>query len=64
MKSLFISRAGIRALFNLESPNEHVSCGHGNHASGYSYDPTEFMDVGSKINYSTLISFSSYSFCL
>jgi hypothetical protein len=55
MKSLFISRAGIRALFNLESPNEHVSCGHGNHASGYSYDPTEFMDVGSKINYSTLI---------
>lgn len=41
------SRAGIRAIFNLESPEEHVLCGHGNHESGFSYDPKEFMDVGS-----------------
>jgi hypothetical protein len=46
-----ISRAGIRAIFNLEAPDEHTSCGHGNHSSGFSYDPTEFMDVGSKIKY-------------
>jgi hypothetical protein len=46
----FISRAGIRAIFNLESPDEHIHCGHGNHPSGFSYDPAEFMDVGSKIN--------------
>lgn len=49
-KDLPISRAGIRAIFNLESPDEHVHCGHGNHSSGFSYDPAEFMDVGSKIN--------------
>ena len=47
-----ISSAGIRAIFNLESPDEHLFCGHGNHASGFSYDPTEFMDVGSKTNHS------------
>lgn len=41
-------RAGIRAIFNLESPDEHVLCGHGNHQSGFSYDPSEFMDVGSE----------------
>ena len=42
--------AGIRAIFNLESPDEHVHCGHGNHESGFSYNPSEFMDVGSECN--------------
>jgi hypothetical protein len=45
---MLICRAGIRAIFNLESPDEHLHCGHGNHSSGFSYDPCEFMDVGSK----------------
>jgi hypothetical protein len=45
---LSISSAGIRAVFNLEQPDEHIFCGHGNHASGFSYNPSEFMDVGSK----------------
>ncbi|CAF1294181.1 unnamed protein product [Adineta ricciae] len=45
LKKLFHD-AGIRAIFNLETPDEHVSCGHGNHSSGFSYDPSEFMDVG------------------
>jgi hypothetical protein len=44
-----IFSAGIRAIFNLEQPDEHVSCGHGNHKSGFSYDPSEFMEAGSKI---------------
>jgi len=45
LKTLFYN-AGIRAIFNLEAPDEHVLCGHGNHQSGFSYNPTEFMDVG------------------
>ncbi|CAF2870943.1 unnamed protein product [Rotaria sp. Silwood2] len=45
LKKLFYE-AGIRAIFNLESPNEHISCGHGNHSSGFSYNPSEFMDCG------------------
>ncbi|CAF4312555.1 unnamed protein product [Adineta steineri] len=49
LKKLFYD-AGIRGIFNLESPDEHTLCGHGNHSSGFSYDPSEFMDVGSKIN--------------
>ncbi|CAF1073880.1 unnamed protein product [Adineta steineri] len=45
LKKLFYD-AGIRGIFNLESPDEHTLCGHGNHSSGFSYDPSEFMDVG------------------
>ncbi|CAF0855375.1 unnamed protein product [Rotaria sp. Silwood1] len=45
LKKLFYE-AGIRAIFNLESPDEHIFCGHGNHSSGFSYDPSEFMDAG------------------
>jgi hypothetical protein len=46
-----IFRAGIRAIFNLETPDEHIFCGHGNHSSGFSYDPSDFMDLGSTIKY-------------
>ena len=49
-------RADIRAVFNLEKPDEHLFCGHGNHSSGFSYDPSEFMDVGSRINHSIYLS--------
>ncbi len=52
---MLICRAGIRAIFNLESPDEHLHCGHGNHSSGFSYDPCEFMDVGSKTKIHNLI---------
>ncbi|CAF3524220.1 unnamed protein product [Rotaria sordida] len=45
LKKLFYE-AGIRAVFNLESPDEHIFCGHGNHSSGFSYNPSEFMDEG------------------
>ncbi|CAM4857572.1 unnamed protein product [Rotaria socialis] len=45
LKKLFYE-AGIRAIFNLETPDEHIHCGHGNHSSGYAYDPTEFMSLG------------------
>ncbi|UJR23710.1 hypothetical protein I4U23_026691 [Adineta vaga] len=45
LKNLFHD-AGIRAIFNLETPDEHISCGHGNHTSGFSYDPSAFMDLG------------------
>jgi len=54
---MLICRAGIRAIFNLESPDEHLHCGHGNHSSGFSYDPCEFMDVGSKTKIHTLLIF-------
>ncbi|CAF2127776.1 unnamed protein product [Rotaria magnacalcarata] len=45
LKKLF-HEAGIRAIFNLETPDEHIHCGHGNHSSGYAYDPAEFMSLG------------------
>jgi protein tyrosine phosphatase domain-containing protein 1 len=38
----------------LESPDEHCSCGNGNHSSGFSYDPSEFMNVGSKQGTTTI----------
>jgi hypothetical protein len=57
-----LCRAGIRAIFNLESPDEHVSCGHGNHSSGFSYDPSEFMEVGSKMK--TSVNIHSLTECL
>jgi hypothetical protein len=39
---------GIAAIFNLQSPGEHASCGDGNEpSSGFSYIPEHFMEQGS-----------------
>jgi protein tyrosine phosphatase domain-containing protein 1 len=36
----------IRAIFNLQSPFEHASCGDGIEPSGFSYIPEHWMDNG------------------
>ncbi|CAF0767368.1 unnamed protein product [Didymodactylos carnosus] len=48
LRDLFL-QAGIRSIFNLEAPDEHIFCGHGNHQSGFSYDPSSFMEVNISI---------------
>ncbi|KAL5258499.1 hypothetical protein ACHWQZ_G009110 [Mnemiopsis leidyi] len=37
-------KSGITAVINLQEAGEHASCGNALHASGFSYDPIEFMD--------------------
>lgn len=47
----FISRAGIRSIFNLQSRNEHKDCGQGIlKESGFSYDPNDFIKEEGIIN--------------
>lgn len=39
-------KSGIQSVFNLQENGEHAHCGAGNHSSGFSYDPQNFMDAG------------------
>lgn len=39
---------GIKSIINLQSPREHSSCGQSLEASGFSYDPSIFMENNSR----------------
>lgn len=39
---------GIKSIINLQCPKEHASCGQPLESSGFSYDPTVFMEQNSK----------------
>ena len=45
---LFFS-ANIKTVINLQQSGEHASCGPGLEASGFSYDPQDFMDSDSEL---------------
>lgn len=47
-----LASLGVKSLINLQEPGEHKNCGCPLEPSGFTYEPTTFMDYGSKfVNY-------------
>ena len=41
---VFLQKANIKSIINLQTPGEHASCGPNlQHVNGFTYDPNEFM---------------------
>lgn len=51
--------ANIKTVINLQESGEHASCGPGLEASGFSYNPQDFMDKDSKLFTINLASLNS-----
>lgn len=45
------NRNGIKTVINLQEPGEHASCGYGNDASGFSYNPQRLMERDSELTF-------------
>jgi hypothetical protein len=46
--SFFQYRNNIKSIINLQEPGEHANCGNALTSSGFSYDPTLFMENNGK----------------
>lgn len=46
--NMFFRSLGIKSIINLQCPREHASCGQPLEESGFSYDPSVFMENNSK----------------